>query len=325
MFNILYLISYHTYSHKMSRVRFHGIEEIAKLTNLIYSGHKWPDYNSELPVQENIDILEKKHNIKFDLVICYNPFEKLIDFAKIKRPKCLRYNEMCETYKISREIVAINPDLVICHYKQYVSKFQDMLKDKITTKFYHIPHSAKSSIFKPYPEIEKTIDFLLCGCINKKLYSLRHRFMTKILPILKERGYRCKIMKHAGYKINAAHTDQEPIRFAKLINSTKICLSCSSIYKYKLAKFSEIPMSGSVLCSDLPDQDQDELSEYIIVVDSGMTDEQITDKLVSHISDPEKMTKLRARGLEISQKYTQQTYAKRFIEILRCFTFSDQK
>lgn len=316
MLHILYLVNYYTYSHKMSRVRFHAIEEIAKLSNLLYSGPKWPNYNNKLSVQQNIDIIEKQNNIKFNLVICLEPYKNFIDFDKINRPKCIRYDEMYETDKIVSEILLFKPDIVICHYKQYVSKFTNLLKHKVNTVFFHIPHSAKSTIFKPYPEIEKTIDFLLCGYIDKKLYPLRYRFKNSIFPILQNMGYKCEILKHNGYRIKNAHKDIESIRFAKEINKATICLSCASKYKYRLLKYAEIPMSGSILCSDLPDQDKDELSKYIIVVDNDMTDQEIVDKLIKYISDPNKLANMRTLGLEFSKKYTQQMYAKRFIEII---------
>ena len=38
----------------MSRVRFHSIDAISKITNLTYSGPGWSNWNSNLTVDENI-------------------------------------------------------------------------------------------------------------------------------------------------------------------------------------------------------------------------------------------------------------------------------
>ena len=73
--NILYLENKKTYLTKMSRVRFHGIEALSKITNLVYSGNNWNNYDNELDVQININNISKKLNVVFDLVIVYKPHE----------------------------------------------------------------------------------------------------------------------------------------------------------------------------------------------------------------------------------------------------------
>ena len=86
---ILHLCNKKYYDTKMSRVRFHSIEALSKITFVKMSGIGYNDYNNELSVQENID----NFDIHFDLVIAYKPNE-MKDFGKINIPKCIRYNEM---------------------------------------------------------------------------------------------------------------------------------------------------------------------------------------------------------------------------------------
>ena len=62
MYNILYLVNHNTYKIKMSRVRFHGIHALSKITNLTYSGIGWSNYDQKLTVQDNINNM-KKHII----------------------------------------------------------------------------------------------------------------------------------------------------------------------------------------------------------------------------------------------------------------------
>ncbi len=318
--NILYLVNYFIFAHKMSRVRFHAIEEIAKVKNVkvVYSGVKWPNYNVKISVQQNIELIEAQENLIFDLVICYEPLHKFIKFEKIQRSKCIRYNEMYNLDIIDKEIAQIKPDIVICHYKPDVDKFTKNYKNILPTKFYHIPHCAKASIFKKNKNIIRDIYFLECGTIfRKETYPLRHRLATIIIPLLIDKGYNCEIIKHPLYKIKNAHKDKEPRQFANRINRAKICLSCSSIYKYRLAKFVEISMCGSVLCTDLPDQDQDEINEFIINIDMSMSDDEIIDILEKNIKDENRLNELRKKSLEFAKKYTQEEYAKRFVDIIK--------
>ena len=64
--------------------------------------------------------------------------------------------------------------------------------------------------------------------------------------------------------------DKYAIEFAKTINSAKITITCSMIYRNRLAKYVEIPMSASALAADLPDQDHDEFKNFMIVLDTKM-------------------------------------------------------
>jgi len=78
MINILYLVDKKTYLTKMSRVRFHGIEELSKITNLKIHGPGWDNYENTRSVSHNIRKLKKD----FDIVIAYKPLD-LINFSEI--------------------------------------------------------------------------------------------------------------------------------------------------------------------------------------------------------------------------------------------------
>jgi hypothetical protein len=88
-----------------------------------------------------------------------------------------------------------------------------------------------------------------------KHYPLRDRFI-KVFELIPEK-YKCVIYKHPGYSIGDAHTDIHPKEFSDAINSAKICLTCTSKHKYRLAKIVEIPACGSALASDIPNQDEE--------------------------------------------------------------------
>ena len=48
---ILYLVNYRTFMTKMSRVRFHGMIALSKITRVHFSGIGWPDYDNKITDQ----------------------------------------------------------------------------------------------------------------------------------------------------------------------------------------------------------------------------------------------------------------------------------
>ena len=319
---ILYLVKHSTFINKMSRVRFHGIEEIAKITKLKYWGIGWPNYDENLSVQQNIDNLKED----FDLVICYKPLE-LINFNEVKLPKCIRYNEMYNFSETLNEIEHSNADLVICHhqndmktYQAYYSNYHGQINKNIS--FYHIPHCAKASVFKNY-NLEKNIDVLICGrlkCKNSlgdQHYPLRERFLS-LLPKLSNK-YNCKIHKHPGYNHLDSHTDKYLIQFAKEINSAKICLSCSGLPKSRFGKYVEIPLCHSLLLADIPDQDKNIFRQVIVEISMEMTDEEIIKKIEYYLENKEERELQTKKGFLWASKYTQDYYAKTFVKYAQEF------
>ena len=75
----------------MSRVRFHSMDAIAKVSDVVYSGLEWDNYDASKTVSENIDSIYGGD--KPDIVVAYKPLE-LKGFKDVDVPKCMRYNEM---------------------------------------------------------------------------------------------------------------------------------------------------------------------------------------------------------------------------------------
>jgi len=301
--NVVSLVNKDTYNNKMSRVRFHGLNKLTFYVNLTMWGIGWDRYNNEKTVTQNLS------EIHVDFIECYKPLE-FVEFNKVKIPKCLRYNEMWDEKWTLTEINSAKPDLVVCHHENDRQKYVTNLFKNVEyfTRFVHIPHCAEKTIFYDR-KLRKSVDVLLCGSIGRH-YPLRQRFKTILSKMPTE--YICKIHQHPGYVNTDSHTDKYLNDFATAINQAKICLTCTSIYKYRLGKMVEIPACGSVLACDLPDQDQDELKDMMIVIDSKMTDQEIVDKLVYYLENANKLEEIRQKGLAWSQKYTQEYYAEKF-------------
>lgn len=322
--NVLYLVNKNTFLVKMSRVRFHAMNAIGKITNLTYWGLGWDNYDEKLTVQQNLDLTYP--TVHFDVVVVYKPLE-LKEFGQIKYTKCITYNEMYDFNATLKEIENGNIDLVICHhendmktYQSYYSNYHGQKNKKV--KFVHIPHSAEASIFMD-KQTEKKYDVLLCGrlsCINtlnEQHYPLRDR-MANVLKKMPKK-YKWGIHKHPKSNNADSFTDKYLIEFADAINSSKLCVTCSGLPKSRFGKYVEIPMCNSVIVADIPDQDQDEFRKFVIEIDMKMTDEEIINKICYYLEHEEELNKMREYGYNWSKQYTQELYAKRFITTVKEF------
>jgi hypothetical protein len=300
---ILYLCNKNTYDTKMSRVRFHSIDAISKITDLTYSGVGWSNYDESLTVQENVNRIYGSNSP--DLIIGYKPLD-LKSFASVNVPKCVRYNEMWDIGWTNKEISDSNADIVICHHKNDMKNYQ-----KIEDKMINISHCADSAIYKDYG-LEKKYDVLFTGAVGRH-YPFRQR-LRKVIPKLKEHVV-CKVLGHPGGNLNKSRGFVLE-DYAKLINSSKIALTCSSRYKYRLGKYAEIPMCGSIVAADLPDEDQDFFKKFMLVISPKMNDEEIVDKILNCLKDEEGMKRKILEGIELNKEYTQEKYAERFVRLV---------
>lgn len=307
---ILYLCNKEYYLYKMSRVRFHSMQAIGKISEVIWWGIGWDNYNNEKTVQENINNLDKKP----DIIVSYKPLE-MKNFKEVSIPKCLRYNEMFDKEWTIKEITESGANLVICHHKNEMPFYQEYFGNKV--KFYHIPHSAETTIFKDY-NLPKTTDILLVGMIHEK-YPLRQKIQKLLSKDKKLKKYNSNIFQHPGYNRGDANSDVYAIEFAKAINSSKITVTCSMVYRNRLAKYVEIPMCASVLAADLPAQDQEDFKQFIIEINTKMKNKQIVEKLIYYLENDEERQKLIHKGLEWCKNYTQEKYAEKFIETVNTF------
>ena len=296
----------------MSRVRFHSVEAIGDNCDIKWSGKNWANYNSGLTVQENIDNLYSSTD-KPDLVMAYKPLE-LNGFTDIEQKKCIRYNEMYDTEWTKKEIKESGADIVICHHLNDMQEYKKMYKGT-NIKFINVPHSAEKSIFRKY-NIEKNFDLLLVGSIYYESmlgnhYPLRVR-MTEILKKM-SLNYKCGLYPHPGGVHKDAYTNKYTIDFAKAINSAKICITCSGAPKSRFGKYVEIPMCGTAIAADMPGEQQKQFSKFLIDIDISMSDKEIIDKLSYYVDNDEERLKKIEEGTKYASKYTQEEYAKRFV------------
>ena len=306
-FVILYLVTLDTFLLKMSRVRFWAIEELAKNKNitLFISGLNWYNFNSELDLNQNIQNLPLKPNI----VIWYKPLQQ--NFKKLKIPTCIRYNEMWDINHTTDEIIKSQSNIIICHHKNDYLDYLDYFKHDKSKKFIYNPHHASPEIF--YNKgFAKTIDILVSGVTTCKHYPFKNRLLKIILKykntLLKD--YNVVHHKHPGYNNEDSYTNINQINYSNLINKSKICITCSSKYNYRLGKYVEIPMCGSVICGDLPYEDQEEFKNFIIEVNNNMTDNEIITKIIFYLKNPQLIQCKVSHGVLWAKQYTSKNYSE---------------
>ena len=309
---VLFLCDRNSYIAKMSRVRYHSVDAIGKICDLTCSGNNWASYNNDLTVQENIDILYADEE-KPDVVVAYKPLD-LNGFSDIEQTKCIRYNEMYDVEWTKKEINETSADVVLCHHLNDMKQYQEIYKDG-DIKFINVPHSAEKTIFKDYG-LKKQIDLLLVGSIYYESllgnhYPLRER-AANILNKMADK-YKCGIYPHPGGIHHDAHTSKYAIEFAKAINSAKICITCSGAPRSRFGKYIEIPMCGTAIAADMPGEQQEEFSKFLIEIDMSMCDDEIIDKLSFYLDNNEERNKKIEKGLKYASQYTQEEYAKRFV------------
>lgn len=299
--NIIYFINKETHETKMSRVRFHSIDAISKLSNLKYDGPGWPGFKS---LQESIK------QFKADLVIWYKPLE-LPGFKEVSVPKIIQYNEMYDKNWTTREITESKSNLVICHHLNDWQNYSNLKNVKLV----NIPHSAERTIFKDYGMYKK-FHISLLGSLGTA-YPLRRRFKQLIEEKLSKK-FNCYIHRHPGYRLTNAQSNEELIKYAKIINQSKICLTCSSRYHYRLGKYVEIPMSNSLLVGDLPDEQNELFRKIMVVIDPNESDESIINKIEYYLINEKERKEKTKMGMNLMlQNYTQEHYAERFIKLVK--------
>jgi glycosyltransferase involved in cell wall biosynthesis len=119
------------------------------------------------------------------------------------------------------------------------------------------------------------------------------------------------VHNHPGYKLESP--DKEMIKFANIIRSAKIAITCSSIYKYRLSKYAEVPLCGTALAADLPRDGAVFFKQFIIQLEPNDSVAVLKNKLVKALPRWKEMADLgRKLTLETS---LQCHYAKRFFDV----------
>jgi hypothetical protein len=303
----------------MSRVRFHAARAISNISDFIWSGPEWENWDGSLPARENISLIYKGLKPP-DMVLCYRP-EEILGFAEIPFPTVLNRDEMfTEEIPAERTMKRITENKIDCVISHQKKQLEHPLFRKLPTHFAYIPYCADTSIFKNYGQ-QKTIDVLLTGNLAPTRYPFRAKLYEYLLKMRKDPQFQeRKIFSYPypGYRLKQAFTDAHVIDYAKLINASKICLTCSGRFHLKYAKYVEIPACRSLLMADMPSEDQEVLKNYLIEISPEISYEDFCKKIVYYLDHEQERQEWTDRGYKIVyEQYSQERYAEMFVSVVR--------
>jgi hypothetical protein len=305
----VYLVPRKQYIKKMSRVRFHQVEEIAKLCDLTYSGYGWDNYREDETLTQNLTRIYSGRLP--DIAIVFEP-GALKDFNQCEVPKVIMVNEMHDSEGDQQTGLASleqsNYDFIVCHHK---NEMESPVFDSLRDRMVHIPHHVNLSIFKDYG-FSKDIDVLLGGALFLEKYELRRKFV-KVIDTLKSRGVNAVIHKHPMGNFNDSHTNRYLIDFAKKINASKICLTCSSTLKCAYGKYSEIPACNTLLAGDIPGEREDFFRSFMLELTVKQSEKEMADAIQQMLEDKNRLEYLTKLGFIKTQAYDMKNYAKLFL------------
>lgn len=302
---ILFFVPRDVFQRKMSRVRFHTLRYLSKLVELVYWGPGWNGYNNLVTLAENLG------DNFFEVIIVYKP----IKLGDLKGSMiCIQYNEMWDIPLTMKEIKDNRLNLIICHHENDMVNYIGA-KFPHRTFFKHIPHCADPDIFYCLDGVEgvgeRNIDVLLIGSIGRH-YPLRRK-MKESLKLFNSK-YVVKEFVHPGYLHDDSFTDKYLKDISAEMQNTKICLTCSSTYKYALGKYVEAYMCGCVVASDIPNQDN--YRDFCIEILDSDTPEEICAKVESYLENIPKLIELREKGIYWANLHTHESYAKLYMDTI---------
>jgi hypothetical protein len=289
-------------------------------------GPGWNGWDILKTASENIKDAFDGNSNHINLIVAYKPLDIYKADELHKEYKCcLNYNEMYDVDWTKKEIKYFGATLVICHHYNDWEKFNHY-PSLNAIEFHYIPHSADEKAFKQWSfdgvQLPKIYDVMLVGAYNVSnkfgnIYPLRDR-LSKLLPKIAPK-YRWGIFNHPSYEREDANSNQYAEFFSKALNSTRIAVCDSSIFKYRLGKYIEVPASGTVLAADMPmthPVDQEALKNVIIDINMDMSDQEIIDTIAEYLEDDTKYNLKVKNGLEYAKAFTCESYATKFLDII---------
>ena len=275
---------------------------LGRLVDLKMTGAGFPDFES---ADKEVEKFEA------DIVVWYKPLLH-IGYEKVKIPKIIRYNEMRKVEWTKKEITESKSNLIICHHLNEMSLFKDM---KGKHKFINLSHSYEPRVFYNQ-NLEKDYDIIVVGDGENLNYPFRTRLRKLVVEKMSHK-WRTFIVKYPGPK-NAKILRSKFLQpeYAKIINQSKITLSCSSKWGYALGKYFEIPPCNSLLGTNLPDERHDFFGSYVLEIDMKMSDEEIIERIEYYLNHEKERQERVDFGVNLMKDYTTDKYAERFLKII---------
>jgi len=171
----------------------------------------------------------------------------LSELRKLRPLTCIFADDLhwtSDTMRSQKLVSYLYSDVILAACEPVFDQFYPGLRR--TKKIVWTPHAASPDFFLPFHENPPTA-ILLSGKIHA-VYPLRKKMWT-----LYESGkYPIDVLEHPGYHCEYDYQSDSAVgaRYAREIHSRLCGFTCSLKYHYIVAKFFEIPATGSLLLAD---------------------------------------------------------------------------
>lgn len=306
--NGVWLIEREIYETKMSQARFQTAAAIARRCgSFLITGNGWPGYDSSLSVAANLEALDARP----DFVIFYKPEKHRGSAEYDGAVKVVRYNEAWwPDRRASKEAEAAGVDLVVLHHEND----RRMFPDDPAYDVVHIPHCVDASVYSPRGvdwSRNRTTDCLVAGVLSDEIYPLRGRWAA----LVRSKAIPGRVRLHPGYRLQGRQSIESQVRdYAMDLWSSKVLLTCSSIYRYALAKYVEAMAAGCIVIGDMPDDSRfrGTLGKLMVEVDPSWPDERLVDAVRSVLARDDLEEWSSACALYAGAGYSADRYALEF-------------
>ncbi len=240
---VLYLFSKNWFEGKMSHGRLKYAQALSRLpgVELRIWGLGWEGYNPLLSVKKNLenDGWEPTH-------LWIYKAQEYRDLDAVGLPRLVVFNEAYDYQETCREIAAAAATHLVFHHQNDFNFWKQIFQNS-----FHLPHAAE--IYEEHVQIaDRLVPSIVTGNLDARCYPLRRKMANLVLCRLLP-GY---VRAHPGYILQGSkqiELQYESYRFD--LQAARVGLGCSSVKKYNLARFVELAMAGTVIVSDLPNDE----------------------------------------------------------------------
>ena len=172
--------------------------------------------------------------------------------------------------------------------------------------------TRRSSDLKHY-KLNKEWDIAILGAMEKTFYPFRNLMLE---TFIKHPDIKLYNKAHPGYRFIKSDNELTGQNYAKLINSSKIFASCTSIFKLPFIKLFEVIASSTALLCDKPNG-----AEFLGLVDDfnyiPVTHSNFFQKAKYYLNNFGKLDEIAKNALILSQSnHTTEIRAKEFVETI---------
>lgn len=248
---------------------------------------------------------------KYDVVFLYSLWlHGTLPWENVKAIKCLiavdgQYTRPSRHFRKNMSYLSLENAAKYFDYAFVRSPlaWEELWPDTNFKNMFSFPPCINTDIIKDYRET-KDIDISLIGSMNRN-YPIRY----EMLNTFKDR-------KNFVFVDKRRNPIRSGIEYSKFLNRSKISCSCSSRYKYLIAKCFEIPGSMSALLSDIsPDMENLGFKDGVNMIEY---DENVEEKVDYYLNNLDELKILTQNGYRlVREKHTAEIRVKEFLQNLK--------